>query len=107
MEFEPFTKWRYLPLFSLFSNFTSCRSKNKITILPVSLGNKINPKKGSLLEKIRYATSLDIFFANAKAIGISIIASAIAKAQETFATMFVTPENVAKIAPAPISKKML
>ena len=36
-------------------------------------------------------TSLDIFFARAKAIGISIIANAIAKAHETFAITSVTP----------------
>jgi hypothetical protein len=82
-------------------------SKNEIIILPVSSVNKLNPKKRVVNWRIRYVVSLDILFANAKAIGISIIASAIAKAQETFATMFVTPENVAKIAPAPIIKKML
>ena len=32
---------------------------------------------------------------------------AIANAHDTFATMFVTPSNVEKIAPAPIIRKML
>jgi len=50
---------------------------------------------------------LDIFLASAYPIGINIIASAIAKAQEMLAMTFVTPGKVAKIAPAPIIKNML
>jgi len=52
-------------------------------------------------------TSFDIFLAIAYMIGISIIANAIAKAQEIFATTSVTPSKLAKIAPVPIIRKML
>ena len=64
-------------------------------------------KKGVCWSKSLAYVSLAIFFAIAYAIGISIIASAIAKAHEMFATMLVTPGNVANIAPAPIIRKML
>ena len=107
MEFEPSTKWRHLPLFSFFqaSLLEDLKIRSLFCLFPKEIS--LIQKRGSLLKKIRYAVSLDIFFANAKAIGISIIASAIAKAQEMFATMFVTPGNVANMAPAPIIKKML
>ena len=51
--------------------------------------------------------SLDIFLAMAYPTGISIIASAIAKAHEMLAMTSVTPGKVAKIAPAPMIRNML
>ena len=90
----------------------ACTKNTLFTHSPSAGGNFTSHRKKIWGFRVKpwiyyYFVSFDIRLARAYAIGISIIARAIAKAHEILATTLVTPANVANIAPAPIIRKML